>query len=230
MTQSSSDLQIHHVVFWIGAVQGIEVDLADRTPVCPHLGNEPGGKVTCDSRSSTCSRFSKLVVSSPKIISTVERPKIDQERTWATPGMPVITVSIGMVTCCSICSAEMPGHWVMTSTVVVRDVGIGFDGKPMERNDAPAKQQDRSRPARESGSSAQSRRACGSLRLQRGFQLKYVGDHLLAGRDAGENLLPVPRQHLAGIHFNALELISSGRDEDPVAVVQVKDGRAGTTA
>ena len=109
-------LQVHHVVLGVRTLQCVEIDLADRAPVRPHLRHDSRRHVTCESRSSTRSRFSKSVVSSPKTISTVESPKIDHERTWATPGIPFITVSSGMVTCCSICSAEIPGHCAMTST------------------------------------------------------------------------------------------------------------------
>ena len=40
----------------------------------------------------------------------------ENERRAMTPGMPFITTSRGTVTCCSICSAEIPGHCVMIST------------------------------------------------------------------------------------------------------------------
>ena len=40
----------------------------------------------------------------------------ENDRKWATPGIPFIAVSSGMVTCCSICSAAIPGHCVMIST------------------------------------------------------------------------------------------------------------------
>ena len=35
-------LEIHHVVLGIGAAQSIEIDLADRAPVCAHLRNHAG--------------------------------------------------------------------------------------------------------------------------------------------------------------------------------------------
>ena len=62
------------------------------------------------------------------------------------------------------------------------------------------------------------------LLVPRGFKQQRVGDHLLAGLNAGENLLPVAVEHLAGVNFGALELVAARRHEDPVAVMQVKHG------
>jgi hypothetical protein len=75
-----------------------------------------GGKVTCASRSSTRSRFHALSDASSKISFTSDSPNSEKERKCTTSGMPFIAISSGMVTCCSICSAEIPGHCVITST------------------------------------------------------------------------------------------------------------------
>jgi hypothetical protein len=76
----------------------------------------PGGRVTCESRSRTRSRFQELSVSSSKTSLRSDRPKIENERRCAIPGIPFMAISSGIVTCCSICSAEIPGHCVMIST------------------------------------------------------------------------------------------------------------------
>ena len=56
--------------------------------------------------------------------------------------MPLTTISIGMVTCCSTSSAARPGHCVTISHVVVGDVRIRFHGQIVKRDYAPDHQQD----------------------------------------------------------------------------------------
>ena len=51
-----------------------------------------------------------------------------------------------------------------------------------------------------------------------------VADDLLAGLNAGENLLAVAVEHLAGVNLGALELIAAGGQIDPVAVMQMQHG------
>ncbi len=63
-----------------------------------------------------------------------------------------------------------------------------------------------------------------SLLVPRGFKQQCVGDDLLAGLNAGENLLAVAVEHLAGVNLGALELIAARRQKDPVAVMQVQHG------
>jgi hypothetical protein len=60
------------------------------------------------------------------------------------------------------------------------------------------------------------------LGLQRCLELENVGNNLLPGLNARQNLLPVAVQHATAVNFNAPELVSTGRDKDPVAVMQVQ--------
>jgi hypothetical protein len=65
------------------------------------------------------------------------------------------------------------------------------------------------------------------LLVPRGFKQECVGNHLLAGLNSGENLLPVAVEHFAGMHFGALELVAAGGKINPIAIVQVKNGIGG---
>ena len=50
-----------------------------------------------------------------------------------------------MVICCSICSADIPGHWVDDLDVIVSHVRVGIDRKIVERYDSgPDNQQSES--------------------------------------------------------------------------------------
>ncbi len=90
--------------------------------------------------------------------------------------------------------------------VVVGNVGICLDGQPMEGDDAPGEQKNSDRQEQEGGSGAQSRPASESLRLQRCFKFQNIAHHLLAGRNAGKNLLLVAGQHVAGLTSTRLNL------------------------
>ena len=46
-----------------------------------------------------------------------------RERRAMTLGRPFMARSIGMLTCCSISSAEWPGNWVMNTTWVSEGSG-----------------------------------------------------------------------------------------------------------
>src|SRR5271155_3008290 len=83
------------------------------------------------------------------------------------------------------------------------------------------------RREREIDCSAQSRRRAESLRLQRGFQLEDVRNDLLAGINAGENLLFISVQRVAGVNLNPSEAPLAGGNENPVAVVQVQNSSRG---
>src|ERR1700679_121102 len=56
-------------------------------PIC---GCNPGGSVTCESRSSTFSRFQSFTESSSKIIVRLDRPASDVDRRCVICGMPAI--------------------------------------------------------------------------------------------------------------------------------------------
>jgi len=44
-------------------------------------------------------------------------PKMDSDRMSRRPGIPRRAVSMGIVICRSISSADHPGYWVITSTM-----------------------------------------------------------------------------------------------------------------
>ena len=56
--------------------------------------------------------------------------------------MPFISISSGMVTSRSISSAAWPGHCVMSTTCVRREVRICVDGQFLERHGAPDHERD----------------------------------------------------------------------------------------
>ena len=110
-------LEIHHVVLGVGAAQRVEINLADRAPVRAHLRNDAGrartpAKAAPERARGFRSRSYPRRRPSPR----------SRARRWTTSGhgrLPECRSSrfrCGIVTCCSICSAEMPGHCAMTST------------------------------------------------------------------------------------------------------------------
>jgi hypothetical protein len=56
------------------------------------------------------------------------------------------------------------------------------------------------------------------------FEQKGIAYHLLARLQNREDLLAVTPEHLAGVNLSALELIATRRQEDPVVIMQVKQG------
>src|SRR6185437_2707806 len=62
------------------------------------------------------------------------------------------------------------------------------------------------------------------LLLALGLQRQSVADNLLSRRDAGQDHLR-PGIDAAARHFRSPELVSPRRYEDPVAIVQMQNGR-----
>ena len=91
--------------------------------------------------------------------------------------------------------------------VVVRDVGIGFDRKLMERNRAPDEQQKRRRQhqkavvQREIDELANHSPYCSTV-FWKTSALRY---HLVARLDPADDFLHVAGQHVPGGHFQAPE-------------------------
>src|SRR5271167_2175101 len=67
---------------------------------------------------------------------------------------------------------------------------------------------------------------CCTLLLHRVLQIERVRDHLIAGLDAGDDLLLLARQHVSGDHFQAFEMSRPQRRVNPLPVVQMQN-RAG---
>jgi hypothetical protein len=59
--------------------------------------------------------------------------------------------------------------------------------------------------------------------LPSSFEQQSVRYNLLTRRNAGENLSAVAIEHFADMRFDASELIRTGGDKDPVAIVQAND-------
>ena len=109
--------QLHHVVLRIGAVQREEVDLADRAPIGAHLR-------AARRRQRDLREPLQHALAIPGVVRVIVENQLqvgEAEDARTSAGAPPqecrsSTISSGMVTCCSICSAEIPGHCVIIST------------------------------------------------------------------------------------------------------------------
>src|ERR1022692_3741944 len=114
------------------------------------LGDTPEGIWALGMRSKACSRTKYWSTPYSKFKAMKERPYREMERSVSSRGMPLSSISSGMVTRRSISSGAWPGHWVMSSTcggmagplgdeldVRGREIRIGVDGELLERPGTP---------------------------------------------------------------------------------------------
>src|SRR6516165_2803686 len=107
--------------------------------------------------------------------------------------------------------------------VVVGYIGIGFNGKLVERDRAPHKKRDRKRQDQESVLQGKGDQIANHLLLHRVLEHKRRLDNLLAWPDAGDDFLQVLGKHLSGDDFNAPEVGATEWYVDPVAVAQMQN-------
>src|SRR6266851_2101889 len=104
--------------------------------------------------------------------------------------MPFIATSRGILTCCSICSAEIPGHWVMMSTKLVK------------RDRSPPKQKKGRCEDQKPVVQGKIYKPTNHLLLHRVLEHQRILNHLYARFDAGNYFLHVSRKHLPVHHFH----------------------------
>ena len=162
----------------------------------------------------------------------MESPKIDHERTCATPGMPFITVSSNAALLLDLLGGD-PGPLRNDVDVVVGDVGVRFDRQSMEGDRRPTQTGVFRSRAPENGSGARSRRSFGSLLLQETdpspvLRMSATTRCPGATPDSTTGLLG-PGNISAAFILDPAELMATGGHEDPLAVVQVQNGCSGHT-
>ena len=158
-----------------------------------------------------------------------------------------MTISMGIETCCSTSSAARPGPLRDDGDVVVGYIGIGFDGKLMERNRTPDEQQQRScqdqkailqreiyqladhlpRPFVIYFALRHSRPLLTELSslLHRGLENQCVGYHASARFDSTHDLLHVIGEHVPANHLNSPKTSVFDWRVNPFTVVQMKNRR-----
>ena len=167
----------------IGALQRVEVDLADGTVVGADLRLQAIGQDSPATAFPAPSADSKsLSDSSSKISMMLESPASEVERRCVKCGRPFICDFDRNRDLLLDFFGGAAGPLRDHLDVVIGNVGIGFDRKIVKRNRAPDQQQQCPRPAPGSGCSAQNRRGGGScgLLLRRACELERLGYHLLA--------------------------------------------------
>ena len=138
-------LQLHHVVLGIRAVQREEVDLADRTPVGAHLRHDPGRQRNL--RKPLENSFPVPCVLLLVIENQLQvREPEEGERAQMHDVRDAVHHDFERNRDLLLDLFRGDSRPLRDDLhIVVRHVGIRFDGKLMERNRAPAKQQERRR-------------------------------------------------------------------------------------
>ena len=107
--------------------------------------------------------------------------------------------------------------------VVVGYVGIRLDRQIMEGDGAPDKQQNGNRQHHEPVVKCKINQTTNHYWSTEFFEFQRIGHNLLAGSEAGGDLLLSIRDHGAPDHADSLELFVSRRHINPVPIVQVED-------
>src|ERR1039457_6125879 len=86
------------------------------------LGATPEGICALGMRSKACSRTKYWSTPYSKLRPMKESPYREMERSESSRGMPLSSISSGMVTRRSISSGAWPGHWVMSKSLLADEV------------------------------------------------------------------------------------------------------------
>ena len=124
-------------------------------------------------------------------------------------GMPFITFSRGMVTCCSTSSAARARPLGDDPGIIVGHVGIGLDREVLEGEEPGNEEEEREghhkEPFVEGEIDDGAYHGLSPLLLGRGLKGERVHDHFLARRNP-RHLLHVAGKRLSAFHFGAAEL------------------------
>src|ERR1035441_7935127 len=90
------------------------------------LGVTPEGICALGMRSKACSRTKYWSTPYSKFRAMKESPYREMERSESSRGMPLSSISSGMVTRRSISSGAWPGHWVLLDDLVNQLANFGL--------------------------------------------------------------------------------------------------------
>ena len=187
-------LELHVVVGGVGGAEGVPVDLADGAPVGAHLGLQAGGE------GDLSEAFEDLIA-----IVLVDGVVVEDHGDAGEAGERG-GAQMGHVRDAGHLNLDRDGDLLLDLfggaagplgddlDVVVGDVGIGLDGEIVEGDRAPAEQHKGRPRGPASDCSVQNRSDRESLLIHRILQRERVGDDLLAGMEAGDDLLHIARQ------------------------------------